>query len=182
MLNKKISLLRVTVFSIILIIFFITVNGLRKAEFESKNTLKSVVGNSLFKIQDNFKLIQASQMELTLEVIEQFNEKLLVIKAYADTVDLALSPNRLLNPIVKNMLAILRSIETSYTINLKFTEDDNIKYQALLEHIKTLLPLITKVYYDPASIEGAETTLKINNKDSLILYNDELSQYVSELD
>ncbi|MGM0879640.1 MAG: hypothetical protein ACQEXQ_01190 [Bacillota bacterium] len=65
-------------------------------------------------------------------------------------------------------------MKRSYEKNKTFTEDDQAKKSKLMKEVTVLMPLISKVYYVPESHEGAEVTLKINNKEELIEFKVEL--------
>lgn len=179
MIKKRFDLLWLGLVVMIFAALFMLVTSQKQTmEFDSDDRLRGLVGNTLYKIQLHFNILQElRESSLSPEHVKKMSDELLIIEAYAETVDFALSPDRLLEPIIENMKKITIKLEESYTVNQGFTKEDEF----LLDHMQSLIPFIHKVYYVPESVEGAKVTLNLNNKDMLIAFNDELNQYVTEL-
>ncbi|MCY9549626.1 hypothetical protein [Lysinibacillus xylanilyticus] len=139
---------------------------------EAKVTLESVVGNSLFKLLDNYDAILSSK-ELSIDSIREIDKNLTSIEVSSGVIDLAVG-QELLSPIANNLLKIMNDLENRYYKNKQFTEQDKEKYQKAITEIDTMIPLIYKVYYVPNSKEGAEPKLQIENFDELKTLNNRL--------
>jgi len=139
---------------------------------EAKVTLESVVGNSLFKLLDNYDAILSTK-ELSIDSIREIDKNLTSIEVSSGVIDLAVG-QELLIPIANNLLKIMNDLENRYYKNKQFTEQDKEKYQKAITEIDTMIPLIYKVYYVPNSKEGAEPKLQIENFDELKTLNNRL--------
>ncbi|TXK84685.1 hypothetical protein FU659_07605 [Paenibacillus sp. N3.4] len=156
-------------------------NQQKKVEHGIKMTLESIVGSSLFKIWSTYEAIASNPInKLTIEHLVDIHDKLSVMEANSETVDSATSTD-LLNPINKNMIAITESIKNNYEENKRFTEDDQIKFSTFVQKTNELLSILTRAYYVPGSHEGAKVTLKMNNKEELIAFRDNLGKYMSSV-
>lgn len=159
---------------ILVIITALIVSSYKTEGEDAKVTLESVVGNSLFKLLDNYDAI-LSKKELSIESIKEINKNLTSIEASSDVVDLAVG-QELLSPIANNLLKIMADLENSYDKNEQFNEQDQEKYKKAMEEIDTMIPLIQEIYYVPDSKEGAEVKLKIENFGELKTVNNRLSE------
>jgi len=139
---------------------------------DAKVTLESVVGNSLFKLLDNYETIH-SKKELSIDSIKEINGNLISIEVSSGVIDLAVG-QELLSPIANNLLKIMKDLENNYNQNKQFTEQDKEKYKKAMEEVDTMIPLIQEIYYVPNSKEGAEPKLKIENFGELKTVNNRL--------
>ncbi|MFD2115136.1 hypothetical protein [Paenibacillus yanchengensis] len=104
-------------------------------------------------------------------------------RAYAETLDFALSPNEpLLVPAVENMLQIVDYLKQQRdTDPLNWTLNYAQDYAKLLNFIETMAYPLSRVYYVPDSQEGAKISLTLRNIEDMIAYNETLGNYVSNL-
>ncbi|TKI63270.1 hypothetical protein FC756_18395 [Lysinibacillus mangiferihumi] len=138
----------------------------------AKVTLESVVGNSLFKLLDNYEAIHSTK-ELSIDSIKEINVNLTSIEVTSGVIDLAVG-QELLSPIANNLLKIMKDLENNYDQNKQFTEQDKEKYQKAITEIGVMISLIHEIYYVPNSKEGAEPKLKIENFGELKTVNNRL--------
>jgi len=157
---------------ILVIITVLIISSYKTEGEEAKVTLESVVGNSLFKLLDNYDAILSTK-ELSIDSIKEIDKNLTSIEVSSGVIDLAVG-QELLNPIANNLLKIMNDLENRYYKNKQFTEQDKEKYQKAIIEIDTMIPLIYKVYYVPNSKEGAEPKLQIENFDELKTLNNRL--------
>ncbi|MGE7929922.1 hypothetical protein [Lysinibacillus xylanilyticus] len=157
---------------ILVIITVLIISSYKTEGEEAKVTLESVVGNSLFKLLDNYDAILSTK-ELSIDSIKEIDKNLTSIEVSSGVIDLAVG-QELLNPIANNLLKIMNDLENRYYKNKQFTEQDKEKYQKAITEIDTMIPLIYKVYYVPNSKEGAEPKLQIENFDELKTINNRL--------
>jgi hypothetical protein len=139
---------------------------------DAKVTLESVVGNSLFKLLDNYDAILLTK-ELSIDSIKEINKNLTSIEVSSGVIDLAVG-QELLSPIANNLLKIMNDLENNYIKNEQFTEQDKEKYQKAITEIDIMIPLIHEIYYVPNSKEGAEPKLEIENFGELKNVNNRL--------
>ncbi|WP_419871386.1 hypothetical protein [Candidatus Pristimantibacillus sp. PTI5] len=166
---------------ILLIIFSAGILYSHLKKNDDKMKVEGIVGSSLFKIWSNYNSILENETNMmTIEHINDTVVKLSVIEAYSDIVDRSVN-TQLLTPISVDMKSITESIQKSFEDNKEFTALDQTKYVTLIKEITELLSLISKVYYVPASVEGAEVTLQINNKEDLTEFKNKLNDYVSNM-
>lgn len=159
--------------ALILVIITILIIYSHKTEGEeARVTLESVVGNSLFKLLDNYDAILSTK-ELSIDSIKEIDKNLTSIEVSSGVVDLAVG-QELLSPIANNLLKIMNDLENRYYKNKQFTEQDKEKYHKAIAEIDTMIPLIYKIYYVPNSKEGAEPKLEIENFDELKTVNNRL--------
>lgn len=178
---KKTQVILIGLFVLVLICSAFLYNQQKQVN-RMKMTLESIVGSSLFNIWSNYdSIISDKTNKLTIEHITDIHSKLSVSSAYSEIVDHA-TATALLSPINKNMLVLTESIKNSYEENEEFTDDDQAKYSMLVQQSHDLLSIMPKVYYVPESQEGAEVTLKINNKEELIKFRDKLKEYASSIE
>lgn len=139
---------------------------------EAKVTLESIVGNSLFKLLDNYDAI-LSKKELSIDSIKEIDKNLTSIEVSSGVIDQAVG-QELLSPNANNLLKIMNDLEDRYDKSEQFTEQDKEKYKKAIVEIDTMIPLIYKVYYVPNSKEGAEAKLEIEDFDALKTVNNRL--------
>lgn len=149
--------------------------------YSAKGTLESVTGSSLYQVWFGYStILQNKENSLDREHIEDLFTSLSVIEAHSQTVDQAVHA-QVLTPIAKNMKQIADGIKRSYVKNGKLTEDDQASYSKMMKQSEMLISSLSKVYYVPDSLEGAEVTLDINKNDDyrkLLELNKELKQYI----
>lgn len=167
---KKIYLIFMTL--ILVIITVLIIYSYKTEGEEAKVTLESVVGNSLFKLLDNYDAI-LSKKELSIDFIKEIDKNLTSIEVSSGVIDLAVG-QELLSPIANNLLKIMNDLEDRYDKSEQFTEQDKEKYKKAIAEIDTMIPLIYKVYYVPNSKEGAEPKLEIEDFDGLKTVNNRL--------
>lgn len=157
---------------VLVIITMLIITSYKTEGQEAKVTLESVVGNSLFKLLDNYDAILSTK-ELSIDSLKEIDGNLISIEVSSGVIDLAVG-QELLSPIANNLLKIMNDLENRYYKNKQFTELDKEKYQKAITEIDTMIPLIYKVYYVPNSKEGAEPKLQIENFDELKTLNNRL--------
>ncbi|MFJ3387808.1 hypothetical protein [Lysinibacillus sp. NPDC086135] len=164
---KKIYLIFMTL--ILVIIAVLIIYSYKTEGEEAKVTLESVVGNSLFKLLDNYDTI-LSKKELSIDSIKEIDKNLTSIEVSSGVIDLAVG-QELLSPIANSLLKIMSDLKDRYDKSEQFSEQDKEKYKKAIAEIDAMIPLIYKVYYDPNSKEGAEPKLEIENFDELKTIN-----------
>ncbi|WP_313800827.1 hypothetical protein [Cytobacillus sp.] len=144
----------------------------------SKLSLEAVLGNSVYNAWEGLnEIIEDSTEEITMESVNEMNENLISVQAYANVID-RIEEEDLLLPIASNLLNIGRDIEENHKKNGKFTDIDKKKYKVIVEETKKVITQIYKVYYVPDS-EG-KVKLEIQNFKELENINDRLNNYKFE--
>lgn len=142
---------------------------------QSKLSLEAVMGNSVYNAWEGLnEIIEDSSEEITIDSINEMNEKLISVEAYANVIDRIVEEDLLL-PIVSKLLNIGRDIEENHERNGEFTEVDKKKYKVIVAEVKKVVTQIYKVFYVPDS-EG-KVKLEIKNFKELENINDRLNDY-----
>ncbi|WP_336773102.1 hypothetical protein [Paenibacillus sp. MMO-58] len=148
-----------------------------------KSGLQGMLGSAIYQIWSNYdEIAKYPPEEISVERLNQINEKLISVSAYSYLVDQKEGTN-LMVPLANDLRAITEYLNKQLHLNPSPTPDDQEVYRYMLEVISEILPQIGSVYYIPDQIEGPTVALKPNRTavKKMVVSRDRLKAYASQL-